>query len=161
MSKNISAVDAILSTLSDGAVASLRNHFRGEFVNELSSGITPERPAHSKAAKDPSEKRHINRQMTNDGTNRTASAWVRDCDLEKATDVVEAAKAVGLDINVALVYNVRKNVKDGKFKGTGAGRKANADASADAPATDAPATDAPVDASAAPKGGKRGKKTSE
>ena len=73
-------------------------------------------------------KRFINRQKTNDGTNRSASQYIRDVDDAtpglSVTEVIEMGVLLGLTIEPALVYNVRQNVK--KKNGTWVANDPNA-----------------------------------
>jgi len=51
-------------------------------------------------------------QVTNDGTNRNASEFIRDCDASlSAKEVCEAAAAVGLVFKDTYVHNVRAMAK--------------------------------------------------
>lgn len=116
MTKTNTTVATILSTLSAEAVSELRSHFRTEVATEIAAGlVAPEKPAarRATAVKAPEVKKAgPNRQRTNDGTERSASQFIRDCGEEmSAKDVVEAAAKVGLDIEAPLVYNVRAQAK--------------------------------------------------
>lgn len=112
---NTPNAESVLSTLSEETRSSLETHFRQQIASELTGGVSeprkrPGRPAGSKAAK--SGRGRGKRLMTNDGTERSASQFIRDCkDSMSAKEVVEAAKEVGLNIAPALVYNVRKNAE--------------------------------------------------
>jgi len=110
--------ETILSTLSPESVSVLRGHFIAEAAASLTAGLTPapapratrtrtEKPASTEAKRGPGK-----RQVTNDGTERNASQFIRDCkESMSANEVVEAGKTVGLDFNSMLVYNVRAAVK--------------------------------------------------
>jgi hypothetical protein len=111
---------SILSTLATETQEVLAAHFRQQVASEIAGTLTTKiaaKPA-NKTAKKPTEKkptenkegkRMINRQKTNDGTERSASQFIRDCDSSlNAKQVCEAGKVLGLEIEPVLVYNVRK-----------------------------------------------------
>lgn len=100
----------ILSTLSAESVGVLRTHFLAEAAATLTSSVnghasTPSTPRVHETSK---RRGPGKRQITNDGTERSASQFIRDCkDTMSANEVVDAGKEVGLEIAPALVYNVR------------------------------------------------------
>jgi hypothetical protein len=133
MAKHSATPESILSTLSPEAASVLENHYRQQFVSELSAGL-PSKPARGrpKASGTPGKKsRGPNRQKTNDGTDRSASQFIRDCDAANsdisAKDVCVKAAEVGLSIEPSLVYNVRQQARKKAASG-GADAKAKADA---------------------------------
>ena len=112
--KNTAAI--ILSTLSEDAQAALEAHFRQQLVNELVGSVQQAKPPRATAtpANVSSKPRgRASAQFTNDGTNRSASQWIRDYTTAnpevKAREVVEAAKGVGLNIKQPLVFGVLYN----------------------------------------------------
>lgn len=111
--KHNTNAETILSTLSPEAAEQLREHFRQEVAQEIASGLTassPSKPARRTAGK--AQKGGAARQKTNDGTDRSASQFIRDCDAANpdisAKDVCIKAAEVGLSIEPPLVYNVRQ-----------------------------------------------------
>jgi hypothetical protein len=112
MSNNTnSLVDEILSTLSPETRSVLESHYLQQLVSEMSTKLSLD----VLSTKPVSTKRFINRQKTNDGTDRSASKYIRDIDENQpglsASEVVKLAVSVGLDIESSLVYNVRQNLK--------------------------------------------------
>jgi len=115
MAKHSATPESILSTLSPEAASVLENHYRQQFVSELSAGLSPKpargRPKGSGKGEPGKKSRGPNRQKTNDGTDRSASQFIRDCDAANsdisAKDVCVKAAEVGLSIEPSLVYNVR------------------------------------------------------
>ena len=124
MTNNIT-VESILSTLSVEAISELRSHFRSEVASELTGTIkepvtevvtkeADKKEANKKVKKVLAVKKVSgqNRQHTNDGTERSASQFIRDCGEEMSVkDIVESASKVGLDIETSLIYNVRAQLK--------------------------------------------------
>jgi len=118
---------SILSALSPEAQAVLASHFRAEIVQQISGTLSPESTVSTvkAAAKSAPAKRpegtvagvgRARAQFTNDGTNRSASQFIRDTDAAfpgiSAKDVVAKAAEVGLSIEAPLVYNVRQLVRN-------------------------------------------------
>lgn len=108
--------EVILSTLSSETVDVLRTHFLSEAAATLTSGLnSTAEPAPSRGRPKGSTTKRRGRgktQVTNDGTERNSSQFIRECkDSMSAAEVVEAATEVGLNIAPALVYNVRANAK--------------------------------------------------
>lgn len=105
--------ETILSTLAPEAVTVLRTHFLSEAAAQITAGLTTPAPRAAQAKPRKAGKRGPGkRQVTNDGTKRNASQFIRECkDSMSANEVVEAGKAVGLDFNSMLVYNVRAAAK--------------------------------------------------
>jgi hypothetical protein len=122
MAKNNTSVETILSTLNPEAAAALRDHFRQEVASEIASGLVASaKPAKRSAG---ASKAHVGgaaRQRTNDGTNRSASQFIRDFDAANpdanAKDVCAKASEVGLTIEPSLVYNVRQLVRNKAAEG--------------------------------------------
>ena len=114
-------VATILSTLSTAAAETLRSHFREEAVAEITSTLsgniaktTPKAaPKRTEKAEkvEKVEKRGSGRQHTNDGTERSASQFIRDCGDMSVKEVIEASTKVGLNIKESLVFNVRAQAK--------------------------------------------------
>lgn len=124
MSNNTFSVENFLATISPEMRTQLTTHFqevaRAEIISQLNQGLmTPTavkvKSPKSKANKVQGDKRVINRQVTNDGTERSASQFIRD--LDKTTpgltgpQVIEEAAKLGMEISGPLVYNVRQGVK--------------------------------------------------
>jgi hypothetical protein len=113
MSNNTnSLVDEILSTLSPETRSVLESHYLQQLVSEMSTKLSLDVLSTKPVS---TTKRFINRQKTNDGTDRSASKYIRDIDENQpglsASEVVKLAVSVGLDIESSLVYNVRQNLK--------------------------------------------------
>jgi hypothetical protein len=113
MAKHNTNVETILSTLSPEAAAQLREHFRQEVAQEIASGLVASSPSTSKPRRTAgSVVGGAARQRTNDGTERSASQFIRDCDAANpdisAKEVCLKAAEVGLSIETSLVYNVRQ-----------------------------------------------------
>ena len=119
MAKHTVTFESVLSTLSPEAARVLATHFRSQIASELVSSLAPKAkraPAVEKGEKAPAAgKRTINRQKTNDGTDRSGSQFIRDYDAGNpgctVDEVCEKAKEAGLDIKPSLVYNVRNNLR--------------------------------------------------
>lgn len=119
MAKHTVTFESVLSTLSPEAARVLATHFRSQIASELVSSLAPKAkraPAVEKGEKAPTAgKRTINRQKTNDGTDRSGSQFIRDYDAGNpgctVDEVCEKAKEAGLDIKPSLVYNVRQNLR--------------------------------------------------
>jgi len=115
MAKNESTVTTVLSALSSATQQAVEEHFRQQFVAELSGRLAaPRRKAEKAESPVSASKRVVHRQMTNENPPRSASAWIRAQDPAlDAKAVCELASTVGLDLdpantnNVMLVYNVR------------------------------------------------------
>lgn len=98
--------EQILSTLNPEAAEALRAHFRAEAAQEIAAGLTGGPAPKARRTRGPAK--GATRKVTNDGTERNASQFIRDCDDSmSAKEVVEAGAKVGLDIAQPLVYNVR------------------------------------------------------
>ena len=90
----------------------LRMHFRSELATEITSGIMNPVVKPTRRTASAAKRSGPNRQVTNDGTERSASQFIRDCGDEMgAKDVCAAASSVGLTIDPPLVYNVRAQAK--------------------------------------------------
>ena len=132
MAKHTVTFESVLSTLSPEAARVLATHFRSQIASELVSSLAPKAkraPAVEKGEKAPAAgKRTINRQKTNDGTDRSGSQFIRDYDAGNpgctVDEVCEKAKEAGLDIKPSLVYNVRQNLRK-KVAGVAAAPEVN------------------------------------
>ena len=108
---------AILSAMSPAFAAqvlSTMNPAEAAATLAAMSDTTPAAAPKRRVAKEAKEEKKAgpNRQHTNDGTERSASQFIRDCgDEMSAKDVVEKAATVGLTIEAPLVYNVRAQAK--------------------------------------------------
>lgn len=137
MAKHTATPESILSTLSPEAASVLESHFRSQLASELTASLSGTAPAPkakaTKAAKP--AKRTVNRQHTNDGTNRSASQFIRDCDVANpgisAKDVCVKGAEVGLNIEAPLVYNVRQLVRKAAAAAGNADEKAAEQAAAE------------------------------
>jgi hypothetical protein len=112
MAKHNTNIETILSTLSPEAAEQLRDHFRQEVAQEIASGLVASPSKSARRTAGTAQVGGAARQKTTDGTDRSASQFIRDCDTANpgisAKDVCIKAAEVGLSIEPPLVYNVRQ-----------------------------------------------------
>ena len=182
MAQNTSAA-TVLSHLSPEAQALVRAEVRAEVALELAGqpAVKTRKPRSEakKVAAQPKARKSRSRQLTNDGTERNASQFIRDTDDAhtgdepmKAKEVQAAAADVGLTIAIPLVYNVRKNRAKAEAKAAAAASAAadtssedvdESDDEGEAEATETAEASAPETETPAPAkkdGKKAGKKAS-